>query len=160
MWDKILIAHLILLLCCSLAGNSRFRQTEGQTQCKVSERNLTMASQMLRHHHCASNLSNSSIQLNHKTISPAFLGLGEGRDAPCTYPWYYEFHVTTKRAAQVTAEKGQGTKFSNGQIRVTANDSPQGRGEPLRWSEIEKWRERRGQAFTLNDWDRWGRERG
>lgn len=82
------------------------------------------------------------------------------RDAPFTYAWYYELHLAAKRAKQVTTERGRGIKFARAQIRMTAKDSPQGQGEPSRWSEIEKWRKRRGQAFTLNDWDKAGREQG
>lgn len=64
----------------------------------------------------------------------------------------------TKKAAQVTIERGQDIKFTKGQFRETVRLPSGPEREPSKPREIEKWRERRGEVFTLNDWDRPGRE--
>lgn len=66
----------------------------------------------------------------------------------------------------MTLEIGQDMKLTEGQRR--SSQTPLRARESSQDREIEKWRERergrgeerRGEVFTLNDWDRPGRERG
>lgn len=60
----------------------------------------------------------------------------------------------------MTTERAQDIKFTKGQIRETARlpPGPERALQMKRDREMEGEEEEEGRAFTLNDWDRAGRE--
>lgn len=120
------------------------RQTalEWQAQFKVIERAVTMLCQMLCHHRSESNLSSCS----EKGFSPRFLNWAEGVMLHSLQAWYCKLHLTTKKAAKVTTERGQDIKFTTGPIRETAR-LPSGPGRALEMRRDREMEDEEGGGF-------------